>query len=59
MKLIKVMLETTSEGAMLEGVLEGASFFILSVLQTRYGSFLESRGWSGYCGTEVCPLAGF
>lgn len=41
MKLISVMLETTSEGAMLEGALEGASFLFFRVCRRDMGLFLS------------------
>lgn len=41
MKLISVMLGTTSDGAMLGGVLEGASFLFFRVCRRDMGLFLS------------------
>lgn len=40
-KLISVMLETTSEGAIFDGVLEGASFLFFRVCRRDMGLFLS------------------
>lgn len=41
MKLINVILETTSEGAIFEGVLEGASFLFFRECRRDIGLFLS------------------